>query len=322
MKPYKRLTPDERDRIAILRSQNKKWREIGLVLGRFHTTLSREWNKNKKKGGYRPHAAQREAEERQKESHSRLRLGGRVQQHKVEQMLMGGWSPETVAGRINFEAQRKVISHEAIYQWIYTEAPHLAEYLTRHHSQRKPRGHRRKKKVRIPLRIPLNQRSEDANNRIESGHWESDLIIGTGCFAIQSTVERVSRKTFLRRIPNKTANENRSALFGIFSLLPKDLRRSITYDNGTENSEHHILNQNIPGLLSFFCEPYHSWEKGAIENRNGLVRRFLPKKTSFDDLTDKELQAIEDWINNRPMKCLGYKTPNEVFNSWLGAIAA
>lgn len=178
---------------------------------------------------------------------------------------MGGWSPETVAGRINFEAQRKVISHEAIYQWIYAEAPHLAEYLTRHHSQRKPRGPRRKKKVRIPLRIPLNQRSEDANNRIESGHWESDLIIGTGCFAIQSTVERVSRKTFLRRIPNKTANENRSAL-----LVYSPCCRRIFDDQLRMITERKI--QSITFSIRIFPDCYPSFASPITAGKRGPLK--------------------------------------------------
>jgi transposase, IS30 family len=322
MKTYKRLTPEERDRIAVLRARKKTWRQIGKVLGRSHTTLMREWRRNKKKGQYGPLAAQRKAEKRQRVRHRRLRLGSRVRQEEVERMIMDGWSPEIAAGRINFEAKRHVMSHEAIYQWIYAEAPHLAEYLLRHHSRRRPKGPRRAKRVIIPQRIPLDKRPAQANDRTQPGHWESDLMVGEGRAAIQSSVERISRKTHLRRIPNKTANESRKALHGVLSSLPQDLRRSVTYDNGTENTEHHLLNQELPGLSSFFCAPYHSWEKGAIENRNGIVRRFLPKGTRFEDLSDEQIQAIEDWINNRPMKCLGFQTPNEVFALWLGAMAA
>lgn len=237
-------------------------------------------------------------------------------------MIMDGWSPEIAAGRINVEARRHVISHEAIYQWIYAEAPHLAEYLLRHHSRRRPKGPRRAKRVVIPQRIPLDQRPAQANDRTQPGHWESDLMIGEGRVVIQSSVERVSRKTHLRRVPDKTAAQSRKALQGVLAPLPQELRLSMTYDNGTENAEHHLLNQSLPGLMSFFCDAYKSWQKGSIENRNGLVRRFLPKGTRFEDLTDEQIQAIEDWINNRPMKCLGFQTPNEVFASWLGALAA
>ena len=319
---YKRITPEERDRIAVLRARKLTWRQIGKKLKRPHTTLLREWRRNKKRGHYGPHAAQRKADRRQKATHHRLRLGSRVLQEQVERMIMKGWSPEIVAGRLNLEAKRHVMSHEAIYQWIYAEAPHLAEYLPHHHSQRRSKGPRRSKRVVIPLRIPLDKRPALANDRCQSGHWESDLIVGKGRAALQSSLERVSRKTRLRRIPNKTAAESRKALHGVLSILPQNLRRSVTYDNGTENAEHHLLNQSLPGLASFFCAPYHSWEKGAIENRNGLVRRFLPKGTRLEDLTDEQIQAIEDWINDRPMKCLGFQTPNEVFASMLGALAA
>jgi IS30 family transposase len=322
MRPYKRLSSEERDRIAILRSRRWDWRRIGEKIGRPHTTLLREWRRNKKRGRYGPHAAQRKAENRQRIGHRRLRLGGRVKQTAVERMIMNGWSPEIAAGRINREAKRRVISHEAIYQWIYAEAPHLAEYLLRHHSKRRPRGPRKAKRVLIPQRIPIDRRPPEANNREQAGHWESDLMIGDGRAALQSSLERVSRKTSLRRLPNKTAAESRKALHQVLSSVPVGLRRSVTYDNGSENVEHHLLNQSLPGLASFFCTAYHSWEKGAVENRNGIVRRFLPKGTRFESLTEAQIQSIEDWINDRPMKCLGFQTPNEVFNSLLGALAA
>jgi len=322
MIPYKRLTTEERDRIAVLRSRKWPWRRIGNKLGRPHTTLLREWHRNKKRGHYGPHAAQRKAERRQRTKHRRLRLGSRVRQTAVERMIMNGWSPEIAAGRINREAKRRVISHEAIYQWIYTEAPHLAEYLVRHHSKRRPQGPRKAKRVIIPQRIPIDKRPAEANSRQQAGHWESDLIIGKGRAALQSSLERVSRKTHLRRLPNKTAAESRKALHQVLCPIPADLRRSVTYDNGSENVEHHLLNQSLPGLASFFCAAYHSWEKGAIENRNGIVRRFLPKGTRFEDLTAAQIQSIEDWINDRPMKCLDFQTPNEVFNSLAGALAA
>lgn len=319
---YKRLTSEERDRIAVLRARKWPWRQIGKRLRRPHTTLLREWGRNKKRGHYGPHTAQGRAEERQRTSHRRPRLGGSIRQEEVEGMLMKGWSPEIVAGRINLKAKERVISHEAIYQWIYAQASQLVEYLPRRHSRRRAKGFRRAKRVLIPQRIPVDQRPALANERRQAGHWESDLIIGRGRAAIQSSVERVSRKTYLRRIPNKTAAETRGALHGTLSPLPLQLRRSVTYDNGTENAEHHRLNESLPGLRSFFCEVYRSWEKGSIENRNGLVRRFLPKATKFEDLTVAQIQSIEDWINDRPMKCLGFKTPNEVFTSWLGALAA
>jgi len=291
-------------------------------MDRPHTTLLREWRRNKKRGQYGPHAAQGKAEFRQRKRHRRPRLGGRVRQTEIERMIMIHWSPELVAGRINFLENRRVISHEAIYQWIYAEAPHLAEYLPRHHSRRRPRGPRRARRVIIPHRISVDQRPAEANRRRQIGHWESDLMIGEGRAVLQSSVERVSRKTRLRRLPNKTAVESRRALYGVLAPLPPSLRRSVTCDNGSENVEHHKLNESLPGLTSFFCDAYRSWQKGAVENRNGLVRRFLPKGTRFEDLTEAQIQSIENWINNRPMKCLGFQTPNEVFASSLGALAA
>jgi len=153
-------------------------------------------------------------------------------------------------------------------------------------------------------------------DRQEPGHWESDLIVGRGGKTVlQTTVERVSRYTRIVKLANKTARCNRESLIHVLQAFPAHLRRSITYDNVTENAEHSLVNQVI-GTHSFFCEPSHSWEKGTVENRNGIVRRTFPKKTNFDNISDSETQETENKINTRPMKCLDFKTPIEVYSSF------
>jgi IS30 family transposase len=319
MPPYKHLDQDERDRLAVLRSRGVTLEKIGQELGRSASTLSRELERNRPRRGrqdYLPHKAQMRAEDRHRDSHKRMRLKSRVLQFEVEKYLMMGWSPELISGQFRIHRQELPrVSTEAIYQWIYAEAIHLIGTLVRSHRCRRLRKNRGKgKKVIIPHRVSIVERPAAVQDRKEPGHWESDLMIGRGQSPLQDNVERVSRLSKIVKLPNKSAPQSRKALERSLGPLPPSLRRSVTYDNGTENIEHHLLNREI-GTRSFFCNPYHSWEKGSVENRNGVIRRFFPKGTNFDTITDEEIQRVEDKINNRPMKCLNFKTPAQVFTS-------
>ncbi len=316
---FKHLSSEERDQLAVLVSRGMPLREIGRRLGRSPGTLSRELKRNgPQRGGqdYRPHQAQARAAQREKDSHRRMRLKSRVLRYEVEVHLLLGWTPELIAGQFRvFRKELPPVCAEAIYQWVYSEAPHLIGCLPRAHKKRFPRRRGRKiRRTTIPHRTPIKERPPLANSRQEPGHWESDLMIGRGRSALQNSAERVSRSVRLQRVPNKSARACRRALAGRLGPLPPHMRRSLTYDNGTENTEHQILNLTL-GTRSYFCAPYHSWEKGTVENRNGIVRRFFPKQCDFDSITDEQIQQVEDWINNRPMKCLGFKSPRQVFDA-------
>ena len=318
---YKHLTETERDRLTVLRSKGRTLREIGRLLGRSPASLCRELRRNGLGKRYYPHHAQKRASKREHESHRRPRLKNHALRLQVEQMLKEGWSPEIVAGRLTRQQGYQVTSHEAIYQWIYAEAPHLIGYLVRSHPKRWSRRYSRKRRgLQIPGRISVRERPAVVHSRRQPGHWETDLLVGPSAAALQVTVERQTRYTRLERLPRKTATAARQALIGVLAALPESLRRSLTYDNGPENAEHLQLAAQI-GLRSYFCEPYHSWEKGTVENTNGLVRRFLPKRTDLATLSEARIREIESWLNNRPRKCLGFQTPAEAFNS-LVALAA
>ncbi len=141
-----------------------------------------------------------------------------------------------------------------------------------------------------------------------------DLIVGPGRAALQVAVERQFRYTRIAKIKDKSAQSSRTALEKMLFPIPAPMRRSITYDNGLENVQHSMLKKSL-GVDSWFCDPYHSWEKGLAENTNGLIRRFIPKRTSIDDITDRQIQNIENWLNNRPRKVLNFKTPSEAFKN-------
>lgn len=319
MRSYSQLTLEERERIAVWKSRGLSLRDIARTLGRCHSTLSREINRNRSHN-YWPSAAHKRAKERLATSHKRPRLKSRVMHYEIEQMLIKGWSPELIAGRIRtHRSDLPSVCPEAIYQWIYTDRPDLIGYLARSHRKRMKRWKAKQNKTRIPDRKSIQERPEIVNQRKEPGHWESDLLVGSGKAALQVAVERQSRLTRLKKIPNKTAQASREALEYILMPMPKAWRRSITYDNGSENVEHLLLNQQL-GTRSWFCQPYHSWEKGQVENTNGLIRRFVPKRSNLDLLPDDKVRSVEEWLNDRPRKVLDFKTPKEVFSSG-GALA-
>ena len=308
------LRLEEREKIAVWRSEGMSLRAIALKIGRSPSTISREINRNRKPS-YWPHKAHERALNRLREGHRRPRLKSRVMQYEVEQMLKRGWSPELIAGRIKTHRRDlPTISHEAIYQWVYDCRHDLIGFLLRAHPRRRRRWKTSIRKTRIPDRKSIQARPIAVNQRLEPGHWETDLMVGPGRSALQVVVERQFRYTRIAKIQDKSAQSSRMSLERMLASLPPPMRRSITYDNGSENAQHFMLKKSL-GLDSWFCEPYHSWEKGSVENVNGLIRRFIPKRTRIDDLNDEQIRAMENWLNNRPRKVLNFKTPSEAFAS-------
>jgi len=318
-KPYKHLSAEERDLLAVLNSKGHSISQIAKVLKRSRSTLSRELKRNAPpvyKGYYLAHKAQQRADKRKHQSHRRQRLKNDFIRGYVQKHIRLGWSPELIAGRLNIEHPDQCISHEAIYQWIYIEATHLISSLVRAHHRRKHRGYSRKhKKSHIHDRISIRERPAAVLTRRQIGHWETDTISCRKSYqGVQVTVERKARYAKLAKLEAKTSRAMSVALVRRLSRYPANTRRSITYDNGPENAEHMRTNKAL-GTASYFCEPYCSHQKGTVENTIGLVRRFIPKKTNLAGVSHNQLTKIEYWLNNRPKKCLNFKTPAEVFKA-------
>lgn len=317
---YTQLASEERDIIAVLWAQGVTPSEIARVVGRHKSTICRELKRNKSPvyNVYLSHRAHDRAVKRKEHSAHRPRLKNEVIMNYVMKKLTLGLSPEQIAGRITHDLAGESISHEAIYQFIYAKETlkhmDLRPCLLRRHRRRLDRGHSRKhKKSHIPERLSITARPASVNDRVEPGHWEVDTMIcrqSTPSLAI--ALERVSRYLKITTLAAKTATELRRALIRRLSRHPDHMRKTLTYDNGSENVEHVLVNQAL-GTQSYFCEPYHSWEKGSVENAIGLIRRYLPKKTDFATITKEQIRQIEDLLNNRPRKVLNYKTPKEVF---------
>lgn len=314
MKTYKHLSEEERNDLVVMLNRKESLRAIARALNRNPGTISREIKRNFGRTRYRAHRALERAIDRHHNAHKKERLKTHALRNEVERLLSIGWSPELIAGRLKKRKDLPVISHESIYQWVYADKPHLIGNLVRSHQTRWPKGKsKHSRKHFIADKVPLVQRPEAANKRTQIGHWETDLVIGKGRSALKVAVERKHRLTKLKKVSDKTAPSSNTALLSMLGPLPDHAKRSITYDNGSENTDHSKLNLLL-GTSSFFCEPYHSWEKGTVENTNGLIRRFLPKDTNFDTMSDEAIQKVESWLNDRPRKCLDFFTPQESFD--------
>ncbi len=322
---YKHLSSEERDKIAYLRAQGKSISDIAEIIGRNKATISREIKRNRSPiyDVYLANKAHERALKRKHESVQRQRIRNPLARRYIMKKLKLKWSPELISGRLALEypeAPKLRISHEAIYQFIYdksTRTEHnLVPYLARAHQRRRLRTHsHRHKNLHIPQRVSIKERPMEVQARIQPGHWEADTLISRNSkAALAVALERTTRFLHLAKLPAKTSQSMRCALTRRLSRYPQTLLRSITYDNGCENVEHEYTNK-VLGTQSYFCEPFHSWEKASIENAIGLIRRFFPKKTDFDLITKEQVKRVETLLNTRPRKCLDYQTPNEVLGS-------
>ena len=319
---YTHLTPEERDEIAVLHAQGISLNSIAVQLRRSVSTISREKERN---GSpiydlYHAHHAQQRAAERKSNAHRRPRLKDITIRRYVTRKVKQGWSPEQITGRLSVDYPRLSISHEAIYQYLYDrdvrQQEDLVPYLARAHRRRQCKGHRHThRSSHIPHRISINDRPQHILNRKQFGHWETDAVVSRkSAAALNVTVERKSRFTIITKMSRKSAQYTSRALTRSLGRVPVHARRTITYDNGSENVEHQQVNDAL-GTRSYFCNPYHSWEKGTDENTIGLIRRVFPKKTDFSQVSPTEIKTLERRLNNRPRKCLSFKTPLELFHS-------
>lgn len=240
---------------------------------------------------------------------------------RIESLLGDEWSPEQISGWLQLNEGIKV-SHEWIYQHIWkdkTQGGSLYEHLRNQGKRYQKRGADGKtKRGSIRNRVGIEQRPSIVDERSRVGDWEIDTIIGKSHKgAIVSIIERKTRYTCLVKVGTKSAPAVTAASFKRLRPLAKVLQ-TITADNGKEFAWHEHFT-NALGVEFFFARPYHSWERGTNENTNGLVRQYLPKKTDFTQVSDCQVKAIEDKLNNRPRKCLGYKTPNQMMALALAA---
>jgi IS30 family transposase len=265
--------------------------------------------------------AQEKADRRRERAKHRKRKLDRddaLREHVIRE-LHTGQSPDVIAGRLKTDPPRELIgraiSHESIYAWIQTGEGRkfgLHHHLLRGRPRRRKHHGRRKRKTHIPERISIHERSGDIEERREVGHWETDsMVFRKQRERISVQYERKARYVAIHRLSNGTADATEEALHDSIRSLPQHLWKTLTFDNGGEGANHSSI-RRTHGIKTYFCDPYASWQKGGVENVNGIIRRFLPRNTDMSQLTDQDIYAIQERINNTPRKILGYKTPKEV----------
>lgn len=301
-----------------------KWsvRRIGRKLDRDHSALTREIRRNRcTDGRYRADEADRMARKRVRERPCGTKLDRDPElANWVEARLREDWSPERVSGRLRTKPPPylagKSISHESIYQWIYSGSGRfgsLHECLWTRRKRRWARKGRKPKMSSIQGRVPLAERVEDGL----PGHMESDSMVWHGAKGLLSV--QVCRKLLLTRIRwcmDRTAGATAHALRRAVETLPHRFVRSVAFDNGSEGARHGILSEEY-GIPTFFCRPYSPWQKPIVENVNRTIRHWLPRKTKVSALSGRDWMEIEDRLNNLPRKSLGYLTPNEALNQYM-----
>ena len=286
---YSHLSLAEREEIAISLEKGLKQCEIAALLNRNRSTISREIKRNNpaiRNVKYRANRAQLKADERKIQSRHRQRIPNKRLRRYICKCLRKGYSPEIIAVIAAKKNQRWKTNYESIYQWIYNDRRDLIPFLTRSHKKRRQRGSGKQKHCsKIPNRVMIEKRPDYINLRSRIGHWEIDTVISRQSkAAIMVLVERRTRYVIIRKLQAKTAFCMHNATVKSFKILPSKVRGSITYDNGLENMLHEHTNKTL-GVKSYFCNPYHSWEKGTVENLIGIIRRFYPKKTDWNNIT-------------------------------------
>jgi IS30 family transposase len=294
---FNHLSIAEREEIAILNSNGAKVAQIASKLGRSPSTISRELRRYKNIANYRACLAQTRADTAKRRCRKPRKSDNCELLHKIERMLKRRWSPKIIVQKLGH-----IISHTTIYNIIYTIRTEWRKFLI---YQRKGRYRKGSGSIKgIPFRTNISERPA-----LRFGDWEADTVIssrgGRSCVAVFA--EKITRIYRVVKMPNKSAKSMTGATLDALRGLPVN---SITYDNGTENADHWITNMLL-GCASYFCRAYRSSDKGLVENRNKILRQYLPKGTNFDLITDDELVRIEKEINERPMEVLGWLSPNE-----------
>lgn len=314
---YGQLSLEDRCEIARLSANGSSVRQIAAALDRSPSTISRELKRNRGvQVGYKPGYAQQQTRARRWKG-SRLERDESLRAAVIER-LASGWSPEQIAGRLERDQGRKVISYETIYRFVYAQLARTRDYRWRRYLPRgkSKRGCRGRKgggsQNFIEGRVSLAERPIEAADRTTCGHWEADLMMFAKYGqAILTVHERKSRLLLAIRLTSKAANGVARHLLNLFGCLPQQLRRTVTFDNGTEFARHHRLHSLA--IETFFCDPYAPWQKGGIENAIGRMRRFMPRKTDLATLSTRRFRKLIAVYNNTPRKCLDFRTPAESF---------
>jgi len=309
----KHLTLEERQFLYRLKSKGVPKPEIARLMGRDRSTICRELQRNTGQRGYRPKQAQRLAEARRLPCRRPCKMDDPDVHQYVHDQLTKLWSPDQIAQRVRRDFprhRRRRLCRQTIYNWIQRRAPQWRPLLRRGGRPVEQRG-------KLTDCVRIDGRPDVINRRGRYGDWEGDTMVGKGRrSALVTLVERKSGYTRMGRADDLKAVTTARVSQRRMKDLPACLRRSVTFDNGKEFAEHHRLTQQL-GLQVYFAMPYRSWQRGTNENTNGLLRQFFPKGTDFTRISHHEVARVEQLLNERPRRRLGYRTPAEILASRL-----
>ena len=316
-----RLSFSEREEISRGIEADQSLRHIAGRLGRSPSTVTREVSGTGGRRKYRAWVAEQIAVHRARRPRPRKLLVCTPLRQEVERRLAERWSPQQIAAKLALDYPNESsmrVSHETIYQSLYVQGrgslrKELKRYLRTGRAKRRHRGARKGRRGVLKDMVMISERPPEIADRAIPGHWEGDLVLGKRLkSAIGTLVERHSRYVMLLRLPKgRTAPHVRAALVSQIKTLPKQLRRSLTWDQGHEMADH--LRFTIEtGVKVYFCDPHSPWQRGSNENTNGLLRQYFPKGTDLSVHTQRQLNAVAAQLNSRPRQTLQWLTPSQV----------
>ena len=313
MNQYNQLTEVQRYQIEALKKAEKKQNEIAKIIGVSASTISRELCRNTGQRGYRPKQAHNKAYKRRYRAGKAIKMTTEVVA-LIETKIRLDWSPEQVSGWLSSE-QIITISHERIYQHVWADkrqGGELYKHLRQSHKKRKKQYGSKDKRGQIRNRISIDERPEIVEQKTRLGDWEIDTVIGQNHQgALVTIVDRVSKFTLIKKVDSKHADVVTAATITLLKpYLDKTL--TITADNGKEFAGHESIAEKLNAAV-YFAHAYCSWERGLNENTNGLIRQYFTKGSSFENITEEQVEKVMNKLNHRPRKTLGYKTPHAVF---------
>ena len=325
MKVYTQLKFEERVAISLMKQKGMNNAAIAVNLGRHRVTIDRELSRNRygDQIEYMPDFADKKSKERKHKQIPKIEKNKAIKNYMLIK-LRDKWSPDVIAGRLLLDLDLKITT-ETIYQYIYSpfgRTLNLASFLATRRRKRNYRHERKSRKIIIPEKVSIHERSDAANQRSEAGHFEGDLTFFTGNKStnIMVITERSSRFSFFIKNVSKNAKVVGKNMFNCLASIPEHIRKSITFDNGTEFVNHRLA-RNFLKMKTYFCDPHSPWQKGQVEKTNAMLHRFIPKKASLASVDETSLKQIQNQFNSVPRKVLGYKTPAEVFNQLLENVA-
>lgn len=323
MQKRQSLTRVEREFIELWVRTGRSYRFMGRQLKRDHTVILREVHRNSGEQLWYTAAGAERIRDRRRHKQRRRKIDHHpeLKAYIVNKLVHERWSPQDIAGRLKTHQDCYFkISHESIYDWIYTgngQYEGLYHYLHYKQSKRTPRYTRKtQKQSRITGRISIHERPKIVDTKQRFGDWETDTMVFSKqkpCLSVH--YERKSKLVRIHRMNNRSADETLRAITSSIESLSQGHFETITFDNGLEGAQHKDL-RATHGVNTFFCDPYASWQKGGVENMNKWIRRFFPRSTEMNDLSQNDILAVQELLNNKPRKSLDFFTPNEVLQQW------